>query len=117
VSRHPCRAASRQVWGHFPPEVLNAISELAKERNVTHQLIPAEALNDLFEKMAFQDWRVKTPRRVAGQLFAMLQPAKMTPVKRNVSLSHSPVGLDRGAVQSLPIPLGVAPHEAVDKRS
>jgi predicted transcriptional regulator len=54
MTRRPSRIGRRQVSGHFPPDVLEAISRLAKERNVTHQIILAEALNDLFEKNGLQ---------------------------------------------------------------
>lgn len=54
MSRRPSRIGHRQVSGHFPADVLDAISRLAKERNVTHQVILAEALNDLFEKNGLQ---------------------------------------------------------------
>jgi predicted transcriptional regulator len=54
MSRRPSRIGRHQVSGHFPPDVLDAISRLAKERNVTHQVILAEALNDLFEKNGLQ---------------------------------------------------------------
>jgi hypothetical protein len=45
----------------------DAISRLAKEHNVTHQVILPEALNDLFEKNGLQRLVRQTAPSRAGQ--------------------------------------------------
>lgn len=65
----PSRRGRRQLAGHFSQEVLRAVRKLAVQRNVTHQTLLAEALNDLFEKYQMQRLADETalPRgRMAG---------------------------------------------------
>ncbi len=44
------RKGRRQIGGYFDPIVVRTLRRLAAERDVTHQVLLAEALNDLFEK-------------------------------------------------------------------
>lgn len=44
------RQGRRQIGGYFEPKVLKMLKRLAVERDATHQVLLAEALNDLFEK-------------------------------------------------------------------
>jgi hypothetical protein len=44
------RDGLRQIGGWFEPIVVRTLKRLAAERDVTHQVLLAEALNDLFEK-------------------------------------------------------------------
>lgn len=47
------RSGRRQLAGHFGPNVIGTVRRLAASRGVTHQVLLAEALNDLFEKHGF----------------------------------------------------------------
>lgn len=44
------RTGTKQIAGHFPPEVAWQLRELAVQRRKTVQNLLAEALNDLFQK-------------------------------------------------------------------
>lgn len=44
------RNGLRQIGGWFEPIVVRTLKRLAAERDATHQVLLAEALNDLFEK-------------------------------------------------------------------
>lgn len=44
------RNGLRQIGGWFEPIVIRTLKRLAAERDATHQVLLAEALNDLFEK-------------------------------------------------------------------
>jgi len=44
------RKGLRQIGGWFEPVVIRMLKRLAAERDATHQVLLAEALNDLFEK-------------------------------------------------------------------
>lgn len=44
------RDGLRQIGGWFEPIVIRTLKRLAAERDATHQVLLAEALNDLFEK-------------------------------------------------------------------
>ncbi|SFP79843.1 ribbon-helix-helix domain-containing protein [Sphingomonas rubra] len=44
------RNGLRQIGGWFEPIVVRTLKRLAAERDSTHQVLLAEALNDLFEK-------------------------------------------------------------------
>ncbi|MDF2381838.1 hypothetical protein JMG10_10205 [Nostoc ellipsosporum NOK] len=48
------RSGRRQIGGYFEPKVAKALRRLAADRDVTHQVLLAEALNDLFEKYGFE---------------------------------------------------------------
>ncbi len=44
------RNGLRQIGGWFEPVVVRMLKRLAADRDATHQVLLAEALNDLFEK-------------------------------------------------------------------
>jgi hypothetical protein len=44
------RQGLRTIAGHFPQEVSKAVKQLALDRDLTVQLLLAEAINDLFRK-------------------------------------------------------------------
>lgn len=44
------RKGLRQIGGYFEPVVVRTLKRLAAERDATHQVLLAEALNDMFEK-------------------------------------------------------------------
>ena len=44
------RGGLRQIGGYFDPIVVRMLKRLAAERDATHQVLLAEALNDFFEK-------------------------------------------------------------------
>ncbi len=48
------RIGRSQISGHFLPEVVKAFRKLAYQKGFTHQLLLAEALNDLFEKYGME---------------------------------------------------------------
>ncbi len=47
---HRARDGRRQIGGYFDPIDVKTLKRLAAERDATHQVLIAEALNDLFEK-------------------------------------------------------------------
>jgi len=49
VAKDP-RNGLRQIGGWFEPIVVRTLRRLAAERDATHQVLLAEALNDLFAK-------------------------------------------------------------------
>ena len=49
-ARAPSRISTKQIAGHFAPEVAWQLRELAVQRRTTSQVLLAEALNLLFEK-------------------------------------------------------------------
>lgn len=48
------RQGRRQIGGYFEPKVVKMLRRLAAERDATHQVLLAEALNDLFEKYGLE---------------------------------------------------------------
>ncbi len=48
------RQGRKQIGGYFEPKVLKMLRRLAAERDATHQVLLAEALNDLFEKYGLE---------------------------------------------------------------
>lgn len=48
------RIGHSQIRGHFLPEVVKAFRKLAYQKGFKHQLLLAEALNDLFEKYGME---------------------------------------------------------------
>ena len=60
------RENSRQIAGHFPPEVRLALMRLGVDRDATFQVLLAEALNLLFEKHGMPRCADETPRARGG---------------------------------------------------
>lgn len=50
----PARIGRSQISGHLLPEVTKSFRRLADQKSETHQLLLAEALNDLFEKYGME---------------------------------------------------------------
>ncbi|WP_340036486.1 ribbon-helix-helix domain-containing protein [Aminobacter sp. Piv2-1] len=48
------RGGRRQIGGYFEPKVVRSLRRLAADRDATHQVLLAEALNDLFEKYGYE---------------------------------------------------------------
>jgi hypothetical protein len=48
------RTGRRQIGGYFDSKVVRMLRRLAADRDATHQVLLAEALNDLFEKYGLE---------------------------------------------------------------
>jgi hypothetical protein len=54
LPKSPSRNGQRQVSGHFSPDVVKALKQIALDRDTTVQAVLGEAINDLFEKNRLQ---------------------------------------------------------------
>jgi hypothetical protein len=65
----PSRLGKRSIGGHFEPKVAQTIRVLAAQKDITVQVLLAEALNDYFQKNGLERMADETslPRGAAAR--------------------------------------------------